>query len=83
MSNVACHDRLDSDASDDIKSCSDGVNHIRRVFVIGKVMESRTQCTVALYEWCAYCVHFPAGQCYALKTFWQGMGDDVFKELGG
>lgn len=50
MSNVACYDRVDSDSSDHIESCSDGVNRIRRLFAVVKVMESRTQFTVALYE---------------------------------
>lgn len=83
VANVTCHDRLDSDASDDIKGCSYGFNHVQRIFVVIEIMESRTQCAVVLDEWCTYCVDFLAGQCCALETFRQGMHDDVFKELGG
>lgn len=83
MPNVSCHDRLDSDASDHIEGCSDAVNPLHRIFVVIKFMKSRTQCTVPLDEWCTYSVDFPAGQCYALETFRQGMRDDDFKELGG
>ena len=82
-SNIACYDRLDRDAYDQIERCSDGEGRVSHLFVVGKVMEVRAECVVTFDEWYAYCVDSPAGQCHALETLWQDMRDDVFKELGG
>ena len=81
--NIACYDRLDRDAYEQIERCSDGEGRVRHLFLVGKVMELRAECVVALEEWYAYCVDSPAGQCRALETLWQDMRDDVLKELVG
>ena len=80
--NVTHHDRLDSNASDQIARCCAGGRQVPRILVVGKVTEAGAEGSVALNGWDAYCVNFLASHCHAFDALGQEVRDDGLQELG-